>query len=80
MGWDSNPRYAFDVNTLSREIEKGNDPDVRSGFPSTDRAYEHKGESVPSDNSTHRAVGFDGLYSVGLCRPRHFLLGLRWLL
>jgi len=38
MGRDSNPRYAFDVYTLSRESEKGNDPDVRSGFPSTDRA------------------------------------------
>ena len=38
MGRNSNPRYAFDANTLSREAEKGDDPDVRSGFPSTDRA------------------------------------------
>ena len=38
MGRDSNPRYAFDVHTLSREAENGKDPDVRSGFPSTDRA------------------------------------------
>jgi hypothetical protein len=54
MRRDSNPRYAFDVNTLSREIKKGND--VRSGFPSTDRAI-CRDRRLPASDSNGQQNG-----------------------
>jgi len=37
-GRDSNPRYAFDVNTLSRRAGKHRDHDITSGFQRADIA------------------------------------------
>ena len=54
MGWDSNPRYAFDVYTLSRRAPSTARPPIRTSAPAdrggkrTGKIAEGWGESNPS--------------------------------